>query len=207
MVVSSSTTSAGQLVVFSGLRSGYTITADGTYSPTVTVRNLKTGARSKHAGPVRFQFSDRNVAWNNWALRTNITTDLTPVDGPAHLYRLYHAAFGRKPDLAGIGYWIKASDSGISLTDIAGSMALSSEMGGVTDTRFIEKVYFNLHGQVVPAETLERVLGWLTLWQHEYHWTPLHARGIWLAKVSGEEAHRRALDSETRNGVEYIPAP
>ena len=42
-------------------------------------------------------------------------------------YRIYQAAFGRKPDLAGLGYWIKDMDNGSSLTTVAAGFFQSVE--------------------------------------------------------------------------------
>ncbi|MFZ6733608.1 DUF4214 domain-containing protein [Undibacterium sp. Ji42W] len=62
----------------------------------------------------RLQFSDAAVAF-----------DTDGVAGQA--YRIYQAAFGRKPDLAGLGYWIKDMDKGSSLTTVAAGFFQSAE--------------------------------------------------------------------------------
>lgn len=50
------------------------------------------------------------------------------LDGAAgQAYRLYQAAFGRKPDLAGLGYWIDRMDHGVSLTQVAAGFFQSAE--------------------------------------------------------------------------------
>lgn len=50
------------------------------------------------------------------------------LDGAAgQAYRLYQAAFGRKPDLAGLGYWIHAMDNGASLVNVAAGFFQSAE--------------------------------------------------------------------------------
>ncbi|WP_374580794.1 DUF4214 domain-containing protein [Pseudoduganella sp.] len=43
------------------------------------------------------------------------------------VYRLYQAAFDRKPDSEGLGYWIEQADKGYSLVDIAQGFVTSSE--------------------------------------------------------------------------------
>jgi len=202
LVVSSSMTSAGPLVVFSGLRSGYTITANGSL---VTVLKKSTGATSSHAGPIRFQFSDRNVAWNNWTLLSNTNTDYIDADGPAQLYRLYDAAFGRKPDLAGLGYWIKVRDSGTFLRDIASGMADSAEMGVLSDADFISKVYYNVNLTPISVAERDRWVSNFKLWRERLFMTPSQARGNFLSKYSEFEWHRVRLDPEYRNGIDYIP--
>ncbi|MBI1773221.1 MAG: DUF4214 domain-containing protein [Burkholderiales bacterium] len=50
------------------------------------------------------------------------------IDGAAgQAYRLYQAAFGRKPDMAGLGYWIDRMDHGVSLTQVAAGFFQSAE--------------------------------------------------------------------------------
>ncbi|MFZ6655174.1 DUF4214 domain-containing protein [Undibacterium sp. TJN19] len=50
------------------------------------------------------------------------------IDGAAgQTYRLYQAAFGRTPDLKGLGYWINAMDHGATLSDVAGGFFQSVE--------------------------------------------------------------------------------
>ncbi|MFZ6874046.1 DUF4214 domain-containing protein [Undibacterium sp. Di27W] len=51
--------------------------------------------------------------------------DLDGVAGQA--YRLYQAAFGRKPDLAGLGYWIDKMDHGANLTQVSAAFFQSAE--------------------------------------------------------------------------------
>ncbi len=62
----------------------------------------------------RLQFSDKSIA-----------LDINGTAGQA--YRLYQAAFGRKPDLEGLGYWIKDMDKGSSLTTVAAGFFQSAE--------------------------------------------------------------------------------
>jgi hypothetical protein len=52
------------------------------------------------------------------------------IEGPTSagaMYRLYQAAFDRKPDLGGLGFWINATDNGVSLASIAGGFMQSAE--------------------------------------------------------------------------------
>jgi hypothetical protein len=55
-------------------------------------------------------------------------------DGHAgQAYRLYQAAFNRTPDAAGLGFWIKAIDAGVSLNDVAASFVTSAEYQSIYD--------------------------------------------------------------------------
>jgi hypothetical protein len=50
------------------------------------------------------------------------------IDGAAgQVYRLYQAAFDRRPDDYGLGYWMKMTDNGTSLVRIADAFILSRE--------------------------------------------------------------------------------
>ena len=46
-------------------------------------------------------------------------------------YRIYQAAFDRTPDGAGLSYWIKAMDDGVSLIDVATGFVGSQEFATV----------------------------------------------------------------------------
>ncbi|MFZ6870689.1 DUF4214 domain-containing protein [Undibacterium sp. Di27W] len=99
-------------ILFSGTMSSYTITQTGTgYAVS---DNVGTGGTQYVANNARLRFSD-----------TSFTFD---IDGNVgQVYRLYQAAFARKPDLVGFGYWIKDMDRGVSLTTVAASFFQSPE--------------------------------------------------------------------------------
>lgn len=76
------------------------------------------------------------------------------VDGVAgQAYRIYQAAFNRKPDAAGLGYWIDVMDRGASLKEIATGFAASQEFKDLFGTStsnadIVNKLYQNvLHRQ------------------------------------------------------------
>lgn len=72
------------------------------------------------------------------------------VDGaPGQVYRLYQAAFARKPDLGGIGFWIDQVEDGMRLDQAAGHFLDSPEFtakygAGVTDGVFVDALYRNV---------------------------------------------------------------
>lgn len=99
-------------LVLTGKLANYTIarTADG-YTLTDNVGNDGTRVLSN---PARLDFADVSVAFD--------------LDGNAgKAYRLYRAALNRVPDQAGLGYWIQALDSGVSLDAMASGFAASDE--------------------------------------------------------------------------------
>ena len=69
------------------------------------------------------------------------------------LYRLYQAAFGRAPDVAGLGFWKDALENkGVSLTQVGNDFLKSTESKSlygenVSDSLFIEKLYQNVLGR------------------------------------------------------------
>lgn len=118
--------------VFSDLRANYSLThnADGTW----TVSHLG-GGTDTLVNIERLSFSDEKLA-----------IDIDGHGGEA--YRLYQAAFGRTPDLPGLGYQINALDSGLTLSQVAGNFIASPEFqstyGSVDDTTFITLLYQNV---------------------------------------------------------------
>ncbi|MFL6673118.1 MAG: DUF4214 domain-containing protein [Massilia sp.] len=90
----------------------------------------------------RIKFSDASVA-----------LDIDGVAGQA--YRLYQAAFDRKPDLAGLGFWIDAMDHGATLEQVAAQFEGSKEFAGMygaqaTNAQFVGLLYQNVLHR--PAE-------------------------------------------------------
>ena len=75
-----------------------------------------------------------------------ISNDIEGIAGKA--YRLYKAAFDRKPDLKGLGYWIHEMDNGAELTGVASGFISSAEFqsryGTTSDTDFIRLLYENV---------------------------------------------------------------
>lgn len=116
---------------FSGARSAYTITK------TDTGYSLHSSAGTDTLANVeRLQFSDSTLA-----------LDISGNGG--QVYRLYQAAFNRTPDAGGLGFWIKAMDSGATLESIAAEFIKSDEskaMYGVNPSNadFVDKLYHNV---------------------------------------------------------------
>ncbi|UTY59850.1 DUF4214 domain-containing protein [Massilia sp. erpn] len=64
-------------------------------------------------------------------------------------YRLYQAAFNRKPDAGGLGFWIAQADRGTSMTDIAASFITSQEFinlygANPSNATFLNALYNNV---------------------------------------------------------------
>ena len=120
--------------VFSGPLSNYLFTKIGSSTSLKDITG-KDGT-DLLANIQRLEFSD-----------TSLALDANGTAGQA--YRIYQAAFDRKPDLAGLGYWIKAIDDGASLTSVAYGFEQSAEFKkayGVNPSNFtlVTNFYHNV---------------------------------------------------------------
>ncbi|NEX60114.1 M57 family metalloprotease [Noviherbaspirillum galbum] len=129
---------------FSGLAADYVITktANG-----FNVKDAKgTDGTDTLANIQRLQFSDKNIA-------------LDTADNAGKVYRLYQAAFNRKPDVAGLGWQLKAMDMGTPLSQLAQNFMSSTEFKTLygdnpTTSKFVTLLYNNvLHRAPQQFET------------------------------------------------------
>jgi len=72
-------------------------------------------------------------------------------------YRLYQAAFNRKPDLPGLGYWVDALEQGLELVSVADYFVQSREFQqtygpNLEDNRLIELLYYNVLKRAPEAD-------------------------------------------------------
>lgn len=121
-------------VVYPGTRSLYTFTkVSGGY---ISINGTSTGEGTDRVTNVeRLQFADGNYAFD--------------IEGHAgQAYRLYQAAFNRKPDAAGVGFQIKALDDGWGILDIAKDFIASPEFqktyGNLSNEQFVTMLYKNV---------------------------------------------------------------
>lgn len=91
----------------------------------------------------RLKFSDGFIAFD---------TGNDEIAGSA--YRLYQAALNRKPDFAGLGYWIQEMEAGVKLVDVATRFLSSDEFIGrygteqtVSNALYIELLYSQALGR------------------------------------------------------------
>lgn len=97
-------------IVFDGWKDGYTI---GRQGKGLVVENAS-GLRLELANIERIVFDDRTLA-------------LDTSGAAGQMYRLYQAAFDRKPSEYELGFWMKKTDGGTSLHRIADAFVLSQE--------------------------------------------------------------------------------
>lgn len=121
-------------VVYAGLKSDYTIT-QGIAGNLVSAVG---GTQSKD-----ILTSVERIVFDNGAIAFDI-------EGTAgQVYRLYQAAFGRTPDVAGVGYWIGQADKGMGMSAVAAGFVASKEFAtlygaGLSDAQFVTQVYQNV---------------------------------------------------------------
>ncbi len=126
----------------------------GTGTDTVHIASLKNAMEVSKSGDT-FSFTGINdgevdtisnverVLFDDGALAFDI-------DGNAgKAYRLYKAAFDREPDTAGLGWWIKHLDAGMSLTEVSRNFQDSDEFkslygSNISDSEFITLLYQNV---------------------------------------------------------------
>jgi hypothetical protein len=120
-------------VAYTGAHTSFTIVAGASG---LTITGGAGAVQDTLVNVERVQFADVSLAF-----------DVNGTAGEA--YRLYQAAFDRAPDAAGLGYWIKALDSGATLDQVSAGFVQSKEFAdlygsGATDTQFVEALYDNV---------------------------------------------------------------
>jgi hypothetical protein len=127
------------------------------------------------------------------------------IDGNAgQVYRLYQAAFGRKPDPEGLGFHIDAIESdGVTLSRVAQNFINSPEFlsryGALNSTQFVKQLYHNvLHRDPDPAGL-------------SYHVGNLDRGALTRAQVligfSESPENQAQVLGDIQNGIPYMPPP
>jgi len=135
----------------------------------------------------RIQFIDVNVA-----------LDVNGIAGQA--YRLYQAAFGRKPDLEGLGYWIKDMDGGTSLTTVAAGFFLSAEFqklygSNPSTTTLITNFYQNVLHRAPDQAGFD-------YWNEQISKGQITAAGALASFCESTENQAQVIGS-IQNGIDY----
>ena len=169
--------------IYAGVRGDYT----------VAMKNGMPAAVTTQAGPTdilasveRLSFSDTSVAFD--------------IDGNAgNIYRLYRAAFDRKPDDAGLGYWISIADKNVSSTFIATSLMQSQEFqakygASLTDEQFLTQVYANVLDRDYDQAGFDY---WIGVMDQGV------ARGDVLNLIAQDKENYAAVIGDIRSGIEY----
>lgn len=137
----------------------------------------------------RLQFDDAYVA-----------LDLNGSAGQA--YRIYQAAFDRKPDLGGLGFWIGSMDKGMSLNDASAGFMASPEFialygANPSDLDFVSRLYHNvLHRDGEKAG--------IDFWVSSLSVSHIPRNEV-LAQFSASPENQAQVIGSIQNGIEYIP--
>ncbi|MFZ6743618.1 DUF4214 domain-containing protein [Undibacterium sp. JH2W] len=172
---------------YTGLRASYSISKskDG-QSWTITDVVGSEGV-DQLFGIERLQFKDQALALD--------------VNGTAgQVYRLYQAAFDRKPDLVGLGYWINDMDKGSSLTQVAAGFFQSPEfqqLYGVapSNATLITNFYQNVLHRA-PDQT------GFDYWLDQLNTGKISAAGV-LASFCDSPENQALVASAIQNGIDY----
>jgi hypothetical protein len=140
------------------------------------------------SGVERVRFDDVAVAFD--------------VDGNAgQVYRLYQAAFNRKPDTPGLGFWIQFMDKGMNLTEVAASFEASAEFTGLyginpTNGELVTLLYKNaLHRDPEPAG--------FDFWLNILN-TSQQSRATILTSFSESPENQAQVIGSIKNGMDYV---
>jgi len=107
-----------------------TVAYDGGRSQ-VTVNASGSGYKVSTFGKVDALSGIERIALGDGSV---LALDMKPGENAGSAYRIYQAAFDRKPDLSGLKYWIKQMDAGASLTQVAQGVVNSTEFKALNPT-------------------------------------------------------------------------
>jgi hypothetical protein len=167
---------------FSGFKSRYTISTSGSAMSVVGPDGTDTLLNIE-----RLQFDDKAFAFDNGA---NMT------------YRLYQAAFDRKPDVSGVGYWISHIDKGMSLQDMAWNFINSPEFKNLygatqSNSAFVSKLYENILNRPGDSGGINYWVGMLDRNEISRHYL--------VAEFSESAENQAQVVGSIQSGVEYTP--
>lgn len=135
----------------------------------------------------RLKFSDKIIAYD--------------IDGNAgQAYRLYQAAFDRKPDSGGLGFWIQQLDNGVPLKSIADFFLSSVEFGTLygsspSNAAFVDALYKNVLNRIGEK-------GGVDFWN-----SALNSgvdRADVLMSFSESSENKTGVIGSIQNGIHYI---
>ncbi|TFW08297.1 DUF4214 domain-containing protein [Oxalobacteraceae bacterium OM1] len=178
---------ANQVTSFSGRYADYTVANSGSG---FTITDKSGTVQALPSGIKRLQFSDYTLALD--------------FDGTAgQAYRLYQAAFNRKPDTAGLGYQILAMERhGTPHLQIAQNFIDSAEFaslyGNLDNGGFVTRLYNNVLHRDPDAGGYAVQVNALNTWA---------SRPQLLVNFSESTENQQQVAGDIRNGILYIPLP
>ena len=169
---------------YAGLRSAYSIAGNSTG---FNVSKPNSQGVDTLNSLERLKFADVSVALD--------------IDGTAgQAYRIYQAAFGRTPDMAGLGYWIKDMDKGSNLTTVAAGFMQSKEFQALyganpsVDT-FLTTLYKNILGRIPDQAGYD-------YWKNELSANKISFAGTLASFTEGQENKLKVIGS-IQHGFDY----
>ena len=168
--------------------------------------NLSSFASQQATGGamVFFNGSSTYTLANMETIRFNDTTlHLDTGGGAASVFRLYEAAFGRQPDIAGETNWLKLLNGGQSLTGIAAQFANSAEFASLygsnsSNQTYVTALYTNTLGRAPDAAGVaywsdqlthgtsraQLLVAFSESAENVAHVAPLIGQGIWIGPLA-----------------------
>lgn len=170
--------------IFNGVAAGFNVSKTG---GGYQVRVNASGDVDSLVNVERLQFADKSIA-----------LDVNGTAGQA--YRLYQAAFGRKPDLEGLGYWIKDMDKGSSLTTVAAGFFQSPEFqklygANPSTTTLITNFYQNVLHRAPDQAGFD-------YWNNQLSTGKITAAGA-LASFCESTENQAQVIGTIQNGIEF----
>ncbi|MBY0572258.1 MAG: DUF4214 domain-containing protein [Undibacterium sp.] len=124
------------------------------------------------------------------------------IDGNAgQAYRLYDAAFGRQPDLQGLGFWIDKMDAGMSISSVAQYFVQSAEFQSiygrnVSSGVLVEALYQNTLNRASDADGFR-------FWTYQLDHGKMNAAQV-VASFSESAEHQAMIIGQIQNGIDYL---
>lgn len=173
--------------VYASSFSSHTITNNGS---TITVSsNFDSDGTDTLSNIERLRFIDYSVAF-----------DISGAGGQA--YRVYQATFDRAPDLAGLGYWIKQMDGGMSDPEVAARFIDSAEFRSLygtnpTTTQLVDAFYHNALHRTPDQGGLDFYVNQIDTGQKSVAQV--------LADLSESPENQLQVIGAIQNGIQYVP--
>ncbi|MDP1978471.1 DUF4214 domain-containing protein [Undibacterium sp.] len=175
--------------IYNGLHTNYSVSVKSG-SAVVAARSGTEGTDTL-INVERLHFTDENIA-----------LDINGIAGQA--YRLYQAAFDRKPDLKGLGYWINDMDQGSSLTTVAAGFMLSPEFQKLYGSKPTNTVLVTNFYQNVLHRTPDQA--GFNYWLDQLNTNKITAAGA-LASFCESAENQALVIGSIQNGIEYLVWP
>jgi subtilisin-like proprotein convertase family protein len=171
--------------IFAGNSNEYNLSLSG-QTVIVTDKFINRDGSDKVSFVERLKFTDSVIAFD--------------IDGNAGQgYRIYEAAFDRKPDATGLGYWITQIDKGTSLKTVADGFLSSTEFNTLygsssTNSTFVDNLYRNILDRAGDKAGID-------------YWTGVLNNGTSRAEVllgfSESPENQVGVIGAIQNGIEY----